>query len=98
MAWLFVEYGIDKTYVEMAQALINIRGVTCIAEKLPDEIKEQIVKDNSKKDMLSEDNNIFSGPNSEEMWNAINDNDYDSALYFMGCKLQELETLVRKDK
>ncbi len=45
---------------------------------------------------------IFSGPESERMWNEINDaknlDDLKWALYTVGCKLQELESVVRRSQ
>ena len=41
---------------------------------------------------------IFSGDESREFWGAINavkDEEIHGALYAIGCKLQEFESLVR---
>ena len=44
---------------------------------------------------------IFSGPNSVEMWNEINNaktcTDLRVALYTVCCRIQELESLVRSN-
>ena len=43
--------------------------------------------------------NIFSGKNSEDVWNAINkikNGKTHNALYELSCKCQELENIVQK--
>jgi hypothetical protein len=47
------------------------------------------------------DSYIFSGANSKRLWEDINnieDVKIHRALYHLGCKCQELEALVLKDK
>lgn len=39
---------------------------------------------------------IFSGENSAELWRRINDGSKRDVLYLLGCKCQELETVVQK--
>ena len=56
--------------------------------------------DNSPNGKVKKPNWVFSGDNSVKLWDEINGANtvkkLRSALYYMGCKCQELETEVRK--
>lgn len=93
MSWIYVETVFEDCKKEKINAIIDsitmIKGVSKVYASIPNEIEDQI---KNKKDEL-----IFSGENSKDMWNSINDENYKEAIYILGCKLQELEHFVRKN-
>ena len=66
------------------------------------ELVEGLADADEVKTRIKEKDRVFSGDYSSDMWNAINKantrDDLRSALYFVCCRIQELESKLTKSK
>jgi hypothetical protein len=91
----------NETAIPMSIKTANNSIVDRLLEAIRSEIKSLIINDEIEKAQVKlERPRIFSGEYSRRMWDEINEakskRDLREALFLVCCRLQELESVVRK--